>query len=73
METILDPDRRLVSEGLLGGWIHMGDDSSSNLGEHCVATFPAMVRDAEYKDCTTFTQSSFSFVMIAYIVTVFFP
>ena len=33
--------------------IHMGDDSSSNLGEQCMANIPTMVHDAEYKDCTT--------------------
>ena len=31
----------------LEDWVHMGDDSSSNLGEQC------MVQSAEYKDCTT--------------------
>ena len=31
----------------------MGDDSSSNLGEQCMANIPTIVHDAEYKDCTT--------------------
>ena len=31
----------------------MGDDSSSNLGERCMANIPTMVHDAEYKACTT--------------------
>ena len=31
----------------------MGDDSSSNLGEQCMANFPTMVQGSEYKDCTT--------------------
>ena len=34
-------------------WIHMGDDSSSNLGEQCMANIPTMVLDAEYNECTT--------------------
>ena len=34
-------------------WIHMGDDSTSNLGEQCMANIPTMVQGAEYKDCTT--------------------
>ena len=33
--------------------IHMGDDSSSNLGEQFMANIPTMVQCAEYKDCTT--------------------
>ena len=36
----------------LGEWIHMGDDSLSNLGELCMSNIPTMVHDAEYKDCT---------------------
>ena len=37
--------------------MHMGDDSSSNLGEKCIKTiptanFPKMVHNSEYKDCT---------------------
>ena len=31
----------------------MGDDSSSNLGEQCIANIPTMVQGAENKDCTT--------------------
>ena len=31
-------------------WIHMGDDSSSNLGEQCMANIPTMVQGSEYKD-----------------------
>ena len=37
----------------LEGWIHTGDDSSSTVGEQCMANIPTMVHDAEYKDCTT--------------------
>ena len=31
----------------------MGDDSSGNLGEQCMANIHTMVQGAEYKDCTT--------------------
>ena len=34
-------------------WIHVGDDSSKNLGEQSMVNIPTMVHDAEYKDCTT--------------------
>ena len=34
-------------------WIHMGDDSSRNLGEQYMANIPTMVQGAEYKGCTT--------------------
>ena len=34
-------------------WIHISDDSSSNLGEQCIVHIPTMVQDSEYKDCTT--------------------
>ena len=53
MENIWDPDRRPVSEGLLGRMVHKSDDSSSTLEEQCMANIPTMVHDAEYKDCTT--------------------
>ena len=31
-------------------WIYMGDDSSSNLGEHFMANIPAMVQGVEYPE-----------------------
>ena len=31
----------------------MGDDSSSNLAEQCMANIPAMVHNSDYKDRTT--------------------
>ena len=34
-------------------WIHMSDDSSSNLREQCMANIPTMAHNSEYKDCTT--------------------
>ena len=31
-------------------WVHMGEDSSSKLGEQCMSNIPTMVHDAEYKE-----------------------
>ena len=50
-ETILDPDRRRVSEGVLGGmdttWVMISS------GEQCIANIPTMVQGAGYKDSTS--------------------
>ena len=40
-------------EAYLEEWIHMSDDSSSNLGERCMANIPTLVQGAGYEDHTS--------------------
>ena len=42
-----------IQKAHLEKWIHMSDDSSTDLGEQCMANIPTMVQGTEYKDCTT--------------------